>query len=240
MKTKRFISLLLALVMLMGTSVGISVSAQASMADEAEAYEMGTWYKGHQGWQGYSNRYFSFTIGEKSYVTIDCIYSGDFRSIDIYNSSGNICLRGEDISYKYNQAKDTYNGHYGIYLKKGSYYIDLSFGGGESDYKFKIQAEKQIKLEKGKITSISSKKSGQLTVKIAKVKDAIGYRIQYTTDERFKTNVKTVRTGDLTKTIKGLKKGKRYYVRVSPYTIYEDGTYVYGQTSLPKTIKVKK
>lgn len=37
-----------------------------------------------------------------------------------------------------------------------------------------------------------------------------------------------------------LKKGIRYYVKVCPYTIYDDGTKVFGQNSLAKTVVVKK
>lgn len=79
-----------------------------------------------------------------------------------------------------------------------------------------------------------------MTVKCASAKNAIGYRIQYSTDYKFKKGVKTVYSAGTTRTIKGLKKGKQYYVKVCPYTVYDDGTKVYGQNSYVKTVVVKK
>ena len=102
------------------------------------------------------------------------------------------------------------------------------------------EAEKQIKLPKGTLKSLKSAKKGHMTVKCASAKNAIGYRIQYSTDYKFKKGVKTVYSATTTKTIKGLKKGKRYYVKVCPYTVYDDGTRVFGQNSYVKTVVVKK
>lgn len=39
---------------------------------------------------------------------------------------------------------------------------------------------------------------------------------------------------------KKLAKGKRYYVKVCPYTVYNDGTYVFGQNSYVKQVFIKK
>lgn len=50
---------------------------------------------------------------------------------------------------------------------------------------FKIQAEKQIKLPKGSVSALKSNKKVQMTIKCKSVKNAIGYRIQYSTDYRF-------------------------------------------------------
>lgn len=50
---------------------------------------------------------------------------------------------------------------------------------------FKIQAEKQIKLPKGSVSFLKSNKKVQMTIKCKSVKNAIGYRIQYSTDYRF-------------------------------------------------------
>ena len=126
----------------------------------------------------------------------------------------------------------------------GTYYLKIDDNGGRGiqsfDFKFIIQAEKQIKLSKGTLKSLKSTKKGQMTVKCASAKNAIGYRIQYSTDYKFKKGVKTLYSAGTTRTIKGLKRGKRYYVKVCPYTVYDDGTKVYGRNSYVKTVVVKK
>lgn len=123
-------------------------------------------------------------------------------------------------------------------LSKGTYYLEDA--GRNTNFSFKIQAEKQIKLPKGNISSLKSNKKGRMTVKCKSVKNATGYRIQYSTDYRFKKGVKTVYSPTTSKTIKGLKKGKRYYVKVCPYNVYDDGTYIFGQNFYIKKVVIKK
>ncbi|MFQ7765051.1 MAG: hypothetical protein ACLRH0_11845 [Blautia wexlerae] len=69
-------------------------------------------------------------------------------------------------------------------------------------------------MQKGNITSLKSNKSGQLIVSCKeRVIYAIGYRIQYSTDYRFRKGVKTIYSPVRIKTLTKLCKGKRYYVR---------------------------
>ncbi len=91
------------------------------------------------------------------------------------------------------------------------------------------------------VTAKSAKK-GQLTVK-TKALDAkvTGYQIQVSTSKKFKkkaTKTITVKTNSkkaLNKTIKGLKKGKKYYVRVRVYKGKKKGAY-----TAAKAVKIKK
>ena len=159
--------------------------------------------------------------------------------MDIYNAAGKIVLKNNDISYKQNAVTGLYKGQQSRTLPKGIYYLKVE-GNKAVIYTFRIEAEKQIKLPKGTLKSLKSAKKGHMTVKCASAKNAIGYRIQYSTDYKFKKGVKTVYSATTTKTIKGLKKGKRYYVKVCPYTVYDDGTRVFGQNSYVKTVVVKK
>lgn len=244
--TKRLSSLFLAIIMLVGTMSGFSITAQASMASDAEDYEMGTTFNGSVG--GWDTRYFKFYISEKSYVSI----KGSFQNsntctINVYTINGKKVMKSSDFRFKYNNAWGWQSGSCGRYLNKGTYYLELAsyrdINSNFSDtgnFNFRIQAEPQIKLGKTTITYLKSKSKKKLTVKYKAQKDAIGYKITYSTDERFRKNVKTTRTAETSKTIGGLKKGKRYYVKVCAYTVYDDGTYVYGQNSKPKTVKVKK
>ncbi len=69
-----------------------------------------------------------------------------------------------------------------------------------------------------------------------------GYQVQYSTDKKFKKNVKNVVIGkkQTTKqTIKKLKTGKKYYVRIRSYKKISGKKY-YGTWSSKKTVKSKK
>lgn len=103
------------------------------------------------------------------------------------------------------------------------------------DHDFRITAEPLITLARGSITYLKSNKSGQLTVSCKSVPYAIGYRIQYSTDYRFRKGVKTIYSPVRIKTLTKLSKGKRYYVRVTPYTVYTDGEHAWGATSYVKS-----
>lgn len=70
--------------------------------------------------------------------------------------------------------------------------------------------------------------------------DCDGYQIRYATNSSFKNSKSIcVKDGDqLTRTIKNLKKGKRYYVKVRAYNNYED-TKVFGKWSKWKSVVCK-
>ena len=74
----------------------------------------------------------------------------------------------------------------------------------------------------------------------AKVVGADGYRIYYSVDEDFETVKKvTVKPGDeVSKVIKGLKKGKKYYFRVRAFKKV-NGKNVWGKYSNTKSVRVK-
>lgn len=74
-----------------------------------------------------------------------------------------------------------------------------------------------------------------------KVKNVSGYEIQLATDKKFKKNKKKVnikKPNASKKTIKELKKNKKYYVRVRSYKIINDKK-VYGKWSKVKSVKTK-
>lgn len=223
--------------------MSMQISASASMASEAENYELGE--KCHGYCSGGSNgaRYYKFSISTKSHVTLYAnkqTGSTNF-TFDIYNKSGKIVLKSQDIKYKFDNINSIYKGNKYVTLEKGIYYLKVYYNSyGGSDFSFRIEAEKQIKLPKGSISYLKSRKKGQFTVSCKKSKDAIGYRIQYSTDYRFKKGVKTIYSPSATKTITKLKAGTRYYVKVCPFTVYDDGVRVFGQNSLVKQVVTRK
>ena len=77
-------------------------------------------------------------------------------------------------------------------------------------------------------SGVASVKAGQLTVKWDKVPGITGYRIQYCTDSAFESGFKTVTVGKasaVSRTLSGLKSGKKYYVRISSCKTVGDKTY---------------
>lgn len=91
------------------------------------------------------------------------------------------------------------------------------------------------------ISSVKSKKSKQMTVKLKKkVSGAKGYELICATDKKFKKNKKVVQFSGTSKTIKSLKKGKTYYVKVRAYKIDSANEEVYGTYSSVKKVTIKK
>ena len=106
-------------------------------------------------------------------------------------------------------------------------------------------AEKQItitvKPKKQKVASLKSIKAKTITVKWKKDTKATGYIIQYSTDKKFKKNVKKVtisKNKTTTKKISKLKSGKKYYVRICSYK-KASGAKIQGSYSAVKSVTVK-
>lgn len=100
----------------------------------------------------------------------------------------------------------------------------------------------KVKVGTAKISSLKNKKSKQLTVSIKKVSGAAGYQVTYSTDKKFKKgkNTKVVYSKKNTVTLKKLKKGKTYYVKVKAYKLDSKKLKVLGKFSAVKKIKIKK
>lgn len=94
--------------------------------------------------------------------------------------------------------------------------------------------------QKAKIKSVSNKKSGKLVVSWNKQNEADGYVVEYSANKKFAKGVKQViiKKNTAKTTIKKLKKGKKYFVRVKAYKMI-DGQKIYGDVSRSKAKKVK-
>lgn len=88
-----------------------------------------------------------------------------------------------------------------------------------------------------KVTNVSGKKA---KVTINKVSGVKGYQILYSTDKKFKKNVKKVLAKKTTCTLTKLKKKKTYYVKVRAYKLDSKGEKVFGAYSKVKSVKIKK
>lgn len=80
----------------------------------------------------------------------------------------------------------------------------------------------------------------KIRVSYSYIRDVSGYQIRYSTNKKFKKGVKTVKAGKNTqsKTLKKLKKKKRYYVQVRGYKKVS-GKVVYGKWSAKRSAKTK-
>lgn len=99
-----------------------------------------------------------------------------------------------------------------------------------------------VKPEKAVLSSVKAGKSKTLKVKWKKDTKASGYEIQYSTDKNFRKNVKKVtisKNKTTSTTIKKLKGGKKYYVRVCAVKKISGGKLT-GAYSKAKSVKVKK
>ena len=97
---------------------------------------------------------------------------------------------------------------------------------------------KKVQSVKAKIKSAKNVKTTSITLKLSGLSDCNGYQIQYGTKSNFK-GAKTVKKSSNSVTIKKLKKGKKYYVRVRVYKTIAGSIY-YGKWSSKKTVKITK
>lgn len=90
--------------------------------------------------------------------------------------------------------------------------------------------------------ALKSSKSRQMTVSWKKDTRVTGYQIMYSTDKKFRKNVKTVNIKKYKTTrctVKKLARNKRYYVRLRSYKKVSGGK-LYGSWSSTKNVKIKK
>ncbi len=140
-------------------------------------------------------------------------------------------------------------------LSSGVYYIAVTGDSCYGDYswdntKLKETGKQNMgvvnlkvtTLRKNTISKLTNVKGKKAQVSYKTVTGAKGYEIQYSTDKKFKKGVKTIKAGAKTKkvTIKGLKKGSRYYVRVRAYKYDDDRNKVTGVWSNVKNVKITK
>lgn len=119
---------------------------------------------------------------------------------------------------------------------------DNSTAWGVQSEKYKVVTPtpaKKITVANTKFTSIKGAKKA-FTVKWKKVNGATGYQLQYSLKKNFK-GAKTVNvkgTKNVKKTVKNLKKKKKYYIRIRAYK-KSGGKYYYSKKWYAKTVKTK-
>lgn len=100
---------------------------------------------------------------------------------------------------------------------------------------------KSIKIPRVKVTELQSVKPGKLTIKIKKVKKCTGYKVKISQNIKFKKS-KTYEIQKNQKTVKGLKQGKKYFVKARAYKkikVKGKSKTVYGKWSKVKSMIIK-
>ena len=160
-----------------------------------------------------------------------------------YNSSFTLKPKAKGkITYKSSNTKVATVNSKGKVKIKGTGKVTITITAKETSAYKKQTKKVTIYAVPGKrdIKKLSSGKK-KLTVQWKKDNRSDGYQVQYSTDKKFKKNVKNVVIGkkQTTKqTIKKLKTGKKYYVRIRSYKKINGKKY-YGTWSSKKTVKVK-
>lgn len=98
----------------------------------------------------------------------------------------------------------------------------------------------RVKVEKTSISKLQSRKAGRMTVNWKKVKSVSGYQLVYGSNAKLTKGKNAVTTRSTGKTIKNLKKGRTYYVKVRAYKKDSAGKKVYGSYGRTEKIRIKK
>lgn len=145
-------------------------------------------------------------------------------------------------SYKYTEPIKAYGHKYKAKVVKPTYfstgYTLHTCSLCKKSYKDKKTAKLKVKTPKLKKLTTKNK---SVKASWTKIKSVQGYEIQYSTDKKFKRNTKIIKIkkgSAVSKTIKKLKKNKKYYIRVRAYK-YQNKKYARSSWSNVKSIKVK-
>lgn len=111
--------------------------------------------------------------------------------------------------------------------KIGRYIISTDYY--EPDYGGDGCAIFTVTPQKGVIKKVESKKKGQIQVAAKKNTAAGRYQIQVSTDQNFEKDVRVTNTKNAKQTVKKLRSGQKYYVRLRYYKNVSK-KYVYGQS----------
>lgn len=168
-------------------------------------------------------------------------YSGVSISLSKTEYTYNGKAKTPDVNVVFGDGTPVPSGLYSVSYSKnintGKAVVTVNLAGG---YPESISTTFIIAPKKQKLTSVKAYKK-KLTVKWSKDKLVSGYQLQYSTSSKFtksKTKTVSVSKKNTTKTIKSLKAGKKYYVRLRAYKTI-DGNKVYSDWSKVKSVNVK-
>ncbi len=168
----------------------------------------------------YSSKAQSFSLNAKQKGNAKLTYSSNNKSITV-NSAGKVTIKKG-------------------YVGKATITITANANTGYNKATKKVTIT--VNPATVQVSKLSNVKGKKMTVKWAKNSNITGYQIQYSTNSSFKTGVKTVtvsKNSTTSKTISGLSKGKKYYVRIHTYKTVS-GVKYYSNWSTVKSVKISK
>lgn len=192
--------------------------------------------------KGYGEATITVAAQDGSGKKASCKVTSCYTITYYLNSGKNACA---NPSVYYNQAVSLKNPTRKGYLFLGWY--------TDSKYKTKITSIKKgtkknytlyarwkkVSVSQVKNVCVKNSSSRAMTVSYSKLSGVGGYQIVYDTNSKFTTKKWVGRVG-LSKTITGLKKGKKYYVKVRAFITDSTGKRIYGPYSSVKTVCIKK
>lgn len=150
------------------------------------------------------------------------------------------------LTYKTDSTKLTINKSTGTVSipKKYMGQVTITITSAETEYYLKTKKKITFKVAPTKTALSIAKniKGKKITLKWKKVSVATGYQIQYSRSSKFASGNKFVnvtKKGIISRTLKNLKKGKKYYVRIRTYKTIGK-TQIYSGWSKSKKVKVTK
>lgn len=170
-----------------------------------------------------------------------------------YGFCGITLLDDNDIDsvITYTDTDSDHDGHIEKYVKKGTYYLAVSFTLSEDEYKQEIldgtsssctiSIASYYSVKTPGLTSINYAKSNKkktATLKWGKSDHATRYQVRIAQNKSFTKAKKTATTAKRSITFTNLKSKKTYYAQVRGYVTANGKTY-YGAYSPIKTVKIK-
>lgn len=182
-------------------------------------------YTKYKKWLGYVLRKCPIELSYKK-----CVYTGKGKKPSVTVSRNSLRLK-EGTHYKVAYENNVEIGRAKVIVT------------GVGNYHGKITISFRIIPKEPTLVGVTNAKGKKLNIIWSKIDYVDGYEIQYALDSNFKNAKKKVakKAKTVKKTIKGLKKGKKYYVRIRTYK-KEKKTKLdyYSKWSKTKTVTIKK
>ena len=181
----------------------------------------------------------------KPYISIQSkkLTVGDKKTLKVYidNPGGFTTARIKNNSFKWSSSSDCVSVKNGVItaISEGTAVITASLNNTKIKIKITVKAPQKAvtKPAKGIIKKL---KKGKKSIKVyfKKIDGATGYQVQYSAKKNMKGKKTVNVTGKLSVKLKGLKKNKKYFVRVRAYKTV-NSTKIYGKWSVKKAVKTK-
>ena len=178
---------------------------------------------------GFTYKYYTRNIKKADVAVNDAAYTGKtVKPAITVKYDGKKLKKGTDYTVSYKNNK-----------KIGTSTVTVK---GKGSYTGKVSKTFKINPKKTTLKKLTSPRTKQLKVTYKKVSGVTGYQVTYSTSKKFtKATTKTATVkgvSKLSKTIKSLKKGKTYYVKVRTYKTVSGKKY-YSTYTKVKKIKIK-